>query len=134
MVSMASLNLPTTAVRHQIASAINVVIQIARLSDGKRKVTTVSEVVGMEGDVITMQEIFVFERLGIGENGEVLGRFRPTGIRPRFADRLLVAGIKLPADLFEDKPHPHRRDTRPLPFPATRSAGPLGSIGSGGRA
>ena len=117
MVSMAGLSLPVTAVRHQISSAINVVIQIARLSDGKRKITTVSEVVGMEGEVITMQEIFVFERAGIGENGEVLGRFRPTGIRPRFADRLQVAGIKLPVHLFEDMPHSPRRDARPTPFP-----------------
>jgi pilus assembly protein CpaF len=104
MVSMAGLNLPTSAVRHQIASAINVILQIARLSDGKRKITSVSEVVGTEGDVITMQEIFVFERTGIGDQGQVLGRFRPTGIRPRFADRLLVAGITLPMDLFEDVP------------------------------
>ncbi|HZI94466.1 MAG TPA: CpaF family protein, partial [Patescibacteria group bacterium] len=112
MVSMAGLQLSAGAVRHQISSAIDVVIQIARMSDGKRKVTTVSEVVGMEGDVITMQEIFVFERAGIGENGEVLGRFRPTGIRPRFADRLLVAGIKLPTNLFEDNPQPYRREAR----------------------
>jgi len=105
MVSMAGLHLPTEAIRHQVASAINVVIQVSRLSDGKRKVVTVSEVVGMEGDVITMQEIFLFERTGIGENGEVLGRFRPTGIRPKFADRLLVAGVTLPPDLFDDTPH-----------------------------
>jgi pilus assembly protein CpaF len=111
MVSMAGLTLPTSAVRHQIASAINVIIQIARLSDGKRKITSVSEVVGTEGDVITMQDIFVFERTGIGEQGQVLGRFRPTGIRPRFADRLLVAGITLPQDLFEDAPAaPRGRD------------------------
>jgi pilus assembly protein CpaF len=124
MVSMAGLQLSAGAVRHQISSAIDVVIQIARMSDGKRKVTTVSEVVGMEGDVITMQEIFVFERAGIGENGEVLGRFRPTGIRPRFADRLLVAGIKLPTNLFEDNPQPYRREARPAPLPFTpRPAG-----------
>jgi len=103
-------------VRHQISSAIDVVIQIARLSDGQRKVVTVSEVVGMEGEVITMQEIFVFERAGIGENGEVLGRFRPTGIRPKFAEKLQVAGIRLPTDLFEDRPAGQRRDTRPTPF------------------
>jgi pilus assembly protein CpaF len=112
MVSMAGLTLPISAVRHQIASAINVIIQIARLSDGKRKVTSVSEVVGTEGDVITMQEIFVFERTGIGEQGQVMGRFRSTGIRPRFADRLLVAGIPLSADLFDDTPAPVRRDGR----------------------
>ena len=126
MVSMAGLHLPTEAVRHQIASAINVVIQIARLSDGQRKVTTVSEVVGMEGDVITMQEIFVFERSGIGEHGEVLGRFRPTGIRPRFTDKLLIAGVAVPADLFDDTPAPRRearpawdgrRPSSPTPFP-----------------
>ncbi len=102
MVSMAGLTLPTSAIRHQISSAIDVVIQVSRLSDGKRKVVSVSEIVGMEGDVITMQDIFLFERRGIGEGGEVLGRHRPTGIRPKFADRLLVSGIPLPPNLFED--------------------------------
>jgi len=122
MVSMAGLHLPASAVRNQIAAAIDVVIQIARLSDGQRKIVTVSEVVGMEGDVITMQEIFIFERAGIGENGEVLGRFRPTGIRPRFADKLQIAGIRLGTELFEDRPAGPRRDTRPTPFPV-RPAG-----------
>jgi len=123
MVSMAGLTLPTDAVRHQISSAIDVVIQIARLSDGKRKVTSLSEVVGMEGDVITMQDIFVFQRAGVGEKGEVLGRFRPTGIRPRFADKLLLAGCELPGDVFEDEPEKQRRETRHEPRPEPRQDG-----------
>ena len=93
MVSMANLNLPDKAMRQQIASAIQVVIQVSRLSDGTRKVTQISEIVGMEGDVITMQEIFVFDRKGVGEAGEVQGQFRPTGIRPRFADRFQRFGV-----------------------------------------
>jgi pilus assembly protein CpaF len=102
MIAMASLNLPDKAMRQQIASAIDVVVQVTRLSDGTRKIISVSEVVGMEGDVVTMQEIFVFERVGIGEKGKVLGRFRPTGIRPKFADQLKYAGIHLPASMFDN--------------------------------
>jgi pilus assembly protein CpaF len=100
MVAMANLTLPDKAVRQQISSAIHVIVQVSRLSDGARKIMTVSEIVGMEGDVITMQEIFVFERRGIGEDGKVLGSFRPTGIRPRFADRLKAFGINLSSMLF----------------------------------
>ena len=100
MISMANLNLPDKAMRQQIASAINVVIQVTRLSDGSRKLITVSEIVGMEGDVITMQDIFTFERQGVGEDGRVLGRFRATGLRPRFTERLQAWGIELPAGLF----------------------------------
>ncbi len=130
MVSMAGLNLPTTAVRHQISSAIDVVVQIARLSDGRRVTLTLSEIVGMEGDVITMQDIFVFERMGVSEDGEVLGRFRPTGIRPRFADRLRVAGIPLTMELFEDNARTNQPDLRgpreirrmPAPQPVGRRA------------
>jgi pilus assembly protein CpaF len=102
MVSMANLNLPDKAMRQQIASAIDVVIQVSRLSDGSRRVTSISEIVGMEGEVITMQEIFVFERQGIGENGRVLGRFKATGIRPRFTERLRTSGIELPTALFSN--------------------------------
>jgi pilus assembly protein CpaF len=102
MVSMANLNLPEKATRQQIASALQVVIQIARLSDGRRRIVSVSEIVGMEGDVITMQEIFQFERQGIGEEGEVLGQYRATGIRPRFTERLRAAGIELPTALFSN--------------------------------
>lgn len=100
MISMADLNLPERAMRQQIAAAVDVVIQASRLSDGTRKVMSISEIVGMEGDVITMQEIFLFERLGTDENGKVIGQFRPSGIRPRFADRLKAYGIELPTSLF----------------------------------
>ncbi|MGH7552816.1 MAG: CpaF family protein, partial [Longimicrobiales bacterium] len=100
MVAMANLSLPEKAVRAQIASAIQVVIQVARLSDGTRKIISVSEIVGMEGDVITMQEIFLFDRRGMAEDGSVLGSFRPTGIRPRFADRLERYGVNLTAVMF----------------------------------
>ena len=100
MVSMANLNLPGKAMRQQIASAIDVVIQVSRLSDGSRKLMTIAELAGMEGDIITMQEIFGFERQGVDTEGRVIGAFRPTGIRPRFAERLKAWGITLPADLF----------------------------------
>lgn len=103
MVSMANLNVPERAVRHQIASAINAVVQIARLSDGTRKVITISELVGLETDGITMQDIFVFERTGIDETGKVRGQFKATGVRPKFADRLATGGHRLRASLFESK-------------------------------
>jgi pilus assembly protein CpaF len=103
MVSMANLNIPERAVRHQIASAIHVVIQVARLSDGTRKVTQISEVTGMEGEIITMQDIFTFERRGIDENGKVRGTFRATGLRPFFADRLATSGARLRPALFESR-------------------------------
>jgi pilus assembly protein CpaF len=101
MVAMTGLDIPPRAVRQQISSAIDVVVQIARLSDGKRKLVSLQEITGMEGDVVTTQEIFKFERHGIGEEGEVLGELIPTGIRPSFTERLRVAGVPLPADLFE---------------------------------
>src|SRR5450432_2354625 len=95
MVSMANLNIPERAVRHQIASAVHAVIQIARLSDGTRKIITISEVTGMEGDVICMQDLFTFDRHGIDETGKVKGTFRASGIRPKFAERLATAGCRL---------------------------------------
>ncbi|MGE5834858.1 MAG: CpaF family protein [Acidobacteriota bacterium] len=101
MVAMASLNLPDKAIRQQVASAINLIAQVSRMADGTRKVTSISEITGMEGDVITMQDIFVFERTGINEKGKVTGRFRATGIRPKASDRLAASGIKLPMELFE---------------------------------
>src|SRR2546428_1837180 len=101
MVSMANLNIPERAVRHQIASAIHAVIQIARMSDGARKLIAISEITGMETDVITMQDIFVFERHGIDESGKVRGQFRATGIRPRFAERLALSGCRLRPALFD---------------------------------
>jgi len=100
MVSMANLNLPDRGVRSQIASAIDVIIQVSRLTDGTRKIVSIFEVVGMEGDIVTMQEIFTFERQGVADDGRVLGRFRPTGIRPRFTERLQAWGIELPPGLF----------------------------------
>ena len=101
MVAMSGLSLPTVAVRRQVASAISLVIQVSRLSDGKRKVTSISEITGMEGDIITMQEIFAFKKKGIRSTGEVLGDFAPTGVRPKFAEQLLLAGIPLPATMFK---------------------------------
>ena len=101
MVSMANLNIPERAVRHQIASAMHAVIQIARLSDGSRKLVAVSEVTGMEGEVISMQDIFIFDRNGLDEAGKVRGAFRATGIRPSFADRLATAGCRLRAAIFD---------------------------------
>ena len=87
--------------RQQIAAAIQVVIQQSRMSDGTRKVTSISEITGMEGDTITMQEIFLFEKLGVNAEGKVIGRFRATGVRPKACDRLKAAGVNLPADMFE---------------------------------
>jgi pilus assembly protein CpaF len=101
MVAMANLNIPERAVRQQIASAVNIIVQVSRMADGTRKVTGVSEITGMEGDVITMQDIFVFERTGIGPGGKVTGRFRATGIRPKCTDRLASAGMVLRTDMFE---------------------------------
>ncbi len=103
MVSMANLNIPERAVRHQVAAAIHAVVQIARLSDGSRKVLTISEITGMEGDVISMQDISVFDRTGVDSSGRVRGLFRSTGVRPRFADRLATAGCRLGAALFESR-------------------------------
>jgi pilus assembly protein CpaF len=102
MISMSSLELSERAMRQQIASAIDVVIQISRLSDGKRKVMSIAEVIGMEGDMVTMQEIFVYDRQGVSDDGAVVGRFRATGIRPKFAERFQAYGIALPAGMFSD--------------------------------
>jgi pilus assembly protein CpaF len=105
MISMSSLDLPEKGMRQQIASAVQVVIQVSRLSDGTRKVVQISEIVGMEGDVITMQDIFGYERTGM-DGDKVLGRFRTTGIRPRFSDRLKSYGIDLSSILFSEMPEP----------------------------
>ena len=103
MVSMANLNIPERAVRQQIASAVHAVIQIARLSDGTRKVTNISEITGMQDESIAMHDIFAFDRSGIDENGKVRGAFRATGIRPKFAERLATSGARLRPALFESK-------------------------------
>jgi pilus assembly protein CpaF len=101
MVAMSGVEIPQKAVRSQIASAIDVVVQLERLSDGKRRVTSLQELTGMEGEIVTTQEIFTLERRGISEEGEVLAEVVPTGIRPRFAERLRMAGVELPATIFE---------------------------------
>ena len=101
MVAMANLNLPQHALRQQISSAISIVVQVARLSDGTRKVTNISEITGQEEEVISMQDVFNFVRKGIGPDGRVIGSFAPSGIRPKFLDRLRIAGIMLPPDIFE---------------------------------
>jgi pilus assembly protein CpaF len=101
MVAMSKMNIPEKAIRRQIASALDVVVQVSRLSDGTRKIVTVAEITGMEGDIVTMQDIFVFQKRGIRENGEVLGEFVPTGVRPKFAERLLVSGIQFPMSMFD---------------------------------
>ncbi len=102
MVAMAALNLPERAVRAQIANAIDIIVQVARLPDGSRRVRQIAEVIGMEGEVITMQDIFVFEQTGIDADERVIGRLRPTGIRPRCMDRLKSYGFEMSADAFAD--------------------------------
>ena len=101
MVAMANLNLPERAVRQQIASGVHLVIQVTRLSDGTRKVTAITEVTGMEGEMISTQDIFVFDRTGLRRDGKVCGRFRATGIRPKCTERLLSFGVQLPVDMFD---------------------------------
>ena len=100
MVMMAGMELPVKAIREQIASAIDLIVQQSRLRDGSRKLTYLTEVQGMEGDVITLQDIFIFDQTGRDENGKVIGRFKPTGIRPKFLDKLAANGINLPAEIF----------------------------------
>jgi pilus assembly protein CpaF len=101
MVAMANLGIPERAVRQQVASAVNVVVQISRQSDGTRRVTSIAELTGMEQDVITMQEIFVFQKAGLDKDGRVMGAFKATGIRPKCAEVLALAGHPLPMDMFE---------------------------------
>jgi pilus assembly protein CpaF len=102
MIQMTGMRLSDRAMRQQIASALDLVVQVARMSDGSRRVTSISEITGMEGETITMQEIFQYERTGVDAQGTVLGRFRPTGIRPRFAERLKACGLQLPRVFFEE--------------------------------
>ncbi len=102
MIQMTGMRLSDRAMRQQVAAAINLVVQVARLSDGTRRLTSISEITGMEGETITMQEIFQYERTGVDAQGQVIGRFRPTGIRPRFAERLKASGLQLPRVFFEE--------------------------------
>ena len=103
LVSMAGFNLAAKAMRHYVSSALDVIIQIARMSDGTRKLISLQEVVGMEGDLITLQELFTFQQTGLDENRKVKGRFKATGVRPKFAERLAAKGVALPPELFD--PH-----------------------------
>ena len=102
MIQMTGMRLSDRAMRQQVASAINLVVQVARLSEGTRRVTSISEITGMEGETITMQEIFQYERTGVDGQGQVIGRFKPTGIRPRFAEKLKACGLQLPRVFFEE--------------------------------
>jgi len=102
MVSLANGNMQLTSIRQQISSAVNLLVQASRMSDGSRRVTSITEVTGMEGEVITLQDIFVFEKRGLTPEGTIVGRFAATGIRPKFYEKLLSAGIRLRSDLFEE--------------------------------
>jgi pilus assembly protein CpaF len=102
MVSLANANMQLVSIRQQVASAVNVLVQAARLSDGSRRVVNVTEVTGMEGEIVTLQDIFVFEKRGLNPDGKVVGRFAATGIRPKFYEKLLAAGIRLRPDLFDE--------------------------------
>jgi pilus assembly protein CpaF len=112
MVSMANLNIPDRAVRQQIASAIDLIVQVSRLPDGSRKIMVVTEVVGMEGPAVTTQDLFVYERHGYDEENRVRGRFKPTGILPKFTERLLGAGVRLEPEVFGEMERYERVRTR----------------------
>jgi pilus assembly protein CpaF len=101
MALMANLNLPEKAIRKQIASAITLVVQVARFHDGTRRLTHITEITGMEDDVVSMQDVFVFEKQGVSADGRTIGTFTATGIRPKFAEKLKASGISLPANFFE---------------------------------
>ena len=101
MVGMANANMGVRSIRQQVSSAVDLFVQIARFSDGSRRISAITECVGMEADLITMQDIFVFEKTGVNENGRVTGKFRATGVRPKFYERLKAAGIQLPTSVFQ---------------------------------
>ena len=102
IISMAGLNLPEKSVREQISSALDLVVHVSRMSDGTRRITTIAELVGMEGGIVSMQELFKFKREGVAEDGRVVGRFVATGIRPKQAERLQAYGIDLSESLFSN--------------------------------
>ena len=106
------LHLPDKAVRQQTASALDLILQVSRFPDGSRRLVNISEVTGMEGSVVTMQDIFTFERQGYDESNRVRGQFRPTGIRPQFSERLFARGIRLPADMFATERYPMVAENR----------------------
>jgi pilus assembly protein CpaF len=110
MVLMAGMDLPLKVVRQQISSAVDLIIQQSRLKDGSRKITAVTEVVGMEGETVVLTDIFKFEQQGVGEGGRIIGELKATGIRPIFSPRLEAAGYKLSGDIFMPSPSTHRRE------------------------
>ena len=101
LMQLSGVSLPDKAMREQISTALDAIVQVSRLSDGRRKIVSIAEVTGMEGSVVTMQDVFIFQRKGVAEDGTVLGEYRPTGIRPRFIDRLRISGVNIPAGIFE---------------------------------
>jgi pilus assembly protein CpaF len=101
MVGMGNANMSMRAIRQQVASAIDLFVQVARFSDGSRRITYVTECEGMEGDVVTMQDIFTFEKLGVTDEGKVKGRFKPSGVRPKFYEKIRASGMSLNASVFE---------------------------------
>ena len=142
LVLMAGVDLPVRAIRQQVAGAINLLVQLSRLRDGSRKVTAISEIVGMEQDVITMQDIFVMEQKGATPDGKVIAEFRPTGLRPKILDRMFSQGIPLPKEITDDpghRPSDHPRGRldrcsgRPRLPGADRRARPLAGRLRGGR-
>ena len=102
MVTLANANMHLVAIRQQITSAVQILVQCSRLSDGTRRVTSITEITGMEGEIVSLQDIFVFEKRGLGPDGRVRGRFSATGILPKFHEKLLAAGIQLPSDIFDE--------------------------------
>jgi pilus assembly protein CpaF len=102
MVSLANANMHLTAIRQQVASAVHILVQASRLSDGSRRVTSITEVTGIETDIVTLQDLYVFEKRGVSPDGKVVGRFAATGILPKFNEKLLAAGIRLPASMFDE--------------------------------
>jgi pilus assembly protein CpaF len=101
---MANLNLSEKAIRRQIVSALTLILQLSRFSDGTRRLTHITEITGMEGDVVSLQDLFVFEKRGVTPEGKSVGLFAATGIRPKFAEKLKAGGFELPAEMFEPTP------------------------------
>jgi pilus assembly protein CpaF len=101
LMQLSGISLPAKAMREQVASALDVVVQATRMSDGRRKIISIAEITGMEGNVVTMQDIFIYERQGVEEDGTVIGEFKATGIRPKFIDRLKLVGVNISPDAFE---------------------------------
>jgi pilus assembly protein CpaF len=101
MIGLSGMNLPAKISRQQISAALTAIVQVARLTDGRRKVISIQEMTGMEGDIITMQELYTFKQTGVAKDGAVLGHFAATGLRPRFGERLKSFGIALPDSLFD---------------------------------